>query len=148
MTRENLIKAARIGYLEAQQRLDWDLGDRVHYYDATSSFYDENSKFARVTVSEATLEGAPSGVYVNYVWNDEDGDVAAAVHFAHHDTEGEWFFDGNVEVGNEEIDKHTSGSLEDVRAHFKEFCDEFSTKVNAVYASNVVQELDDDNLEL
>lgn len=78
---------------------------------------------------------------------DEDGDVAAAVHFAHHDTEGEWFFDGNVEVGDDEIDKHTSGSLEDVRAQFKAFCDEFSTKVNALYASSIVQELDN-NLEL
>lgn len=106
-----------------------------------------NSKFARVTVSEATLEDAPSGVYVNYFWNDEDGDVAAAVHFAHHDTEGEWFFDGNVEVGDDEIGKHTSGSLEDVRAQFKAFCDEFSTKVNALYASSIVQELDN-NLEL
>ena len=107
-----------------------------------------NSKFARVTVSEATLEDAPSGVYVNYFWNDEDGDVAAAVYFARHDTEGAWFFDGNVDIGNDEIDKHTSGSLEDVRAQFKAFCDEFSTKVNAVYTSSIVQELDDDNLEL
>lgn len=106
-----------------------------------------NSKFARVTISETTSLDAPSGVYVNYFWNDEDGDVAAAVHFAHHDTEGEWFFDGNVEVGDDEIGKHTSGSLEDVRAQFKAFCDEFSTKVNAVYTSNIVQELDD-NLEL
>lgn len=106
-----------------------------------------NSKFARVTISETTSLDAPSGVYVNYFWNDEDGDVAAAVHFAHHDTEGEWFFDGNVEVGDDEIDKHTSGSLEDVRAQFKVFCDEFSTKVNAAYASSIVQELDN-NLEL
>ena len=106
-----------------------------------------NSKFARVTISESTLMDAPSGVYVNYFWNDEDGDVAAAVHFAHHDTEGEWFFDGNVEVGDDEIVKHTSGSLEDVRAQFKVFCDEFSTKVNAAYASSIVQELDN-NLEL
>lgn len=106
-----------------------------------------NSKFARVTISETTSLDAPSGVYVNYFWNDEDGDVAAAVHFAHHDTESEWFFDGNVEVVNDEIDKHTSGSLEDVRAHFTAFCDEFSTKVNAAYASSIVQELDN-NLEL
>lgn len=106
-----------------------------------------NSKFARVTISETTSLDAPSGVYVNYFWNDEDGDVAAAVHFAHHDTEGEWFFDGNVEVGNDEIDKHTSGSLDDVRTHFKEFCNEFSTKVNTLYASSIVQELDN-NLEL
>lgn len=100
-----------------------------------------------VTISETTSLDAPSGVYVNYFWNDEDGDVAAAVHFARHDTEGAWFFDGNVEVGDDEIDKHTSGSLEDVRTHFKEFCDEFSTKVNALYASSIVQELDN-NLEL
>lgn len=106
-----------------------------------------NSKFARVTISETTSLDAPSGVYVNYFWNDEDGDVAAAVHFARHDTEGAWFFDGNVEVGDDEIDKHTSGSLEDVRAQFKVFCDEFSTKVNAAYASSIVQELDN-NLEL
>lgn len=106
-----------------------------------------NSKFARVTISETTSLDAPSGVYVNYFWNDEDGDVAAAVHFARHDTEGAWFFDGNVEVGDDEIDKHTSGSLEDVRAQFKTFCDEFSTKVNALYASSIVQELDN-NLEL
>ena len=106
-----------------------------------------NSKFARVTISETTSLDAPSGVYVNYFWNDEDGDVAAAVHFARHDTEGAWFFDGNVEVGDDEIDKHTSGSLEDVRAQFKTFCDEFSTKVNAAYASSIVQELDN-NLEL
>lgn len=38
MTKGNLIKAARIGYLEAQQRLDWDLGDRVHYYDNTNGY--------------------------------------------------------------------------------------------------------------
>lgn len=50
MTRGNLIKAARIGYLEAQQRLDWDLGDRVHYYDATSSFYDEYSNIIPVDI--------------------------------------------------------------------------------------------------
>lgn len=106
-----------------------------------------NSKFARVTISETTSLDAPSGVYVNYFWNDEDGDIAAAVHFAHHDTEGEWFFDGNVEVGNDEIDKHTSGSLDDVRAHFTVFCDEFSTKVNALYASSIMQELDN-TLEL
>lgn len=106
-----------------------------------------NSKFARVIISETTSLDAPSGVYINYFWNDEDGDVAAAVHFARHDTEGAWFFDGNVEVGDDEIDKHTSGSLEDVRAQFKVFCDEFSTKVNALYASSIVQELDN-NLEL
>ena len=106
-----------------------------------------NSKFARVTISETTSLDAPSGVYVNYFWNDEDGDVAAAVHFARHDTEGAWFFHDNVEVGDDEIDKHTSGSLEDVRAQFKTFCDEFSTKVNALYASSIVQELDN-NLEL
>ena len=106
-----------------------------------------NSKFARVTISETTSLDAPSGVYVNYFWNDEDGDITAAVHFAHHDTEGEWFFDGNVEVGNDEIDKHTSGSLEDARAQFKAFCNEFSTKVNALYASSIVQGLDN-NLEL
>ena len=106
-----------------------------------------NSKFARVTISESTLMDAPSGVYVNYFWNDEDGDVAAAAQFARHDTEGAWFFDGNVEVDDDEIDKHTSGSLEDVRAQFKVFCDEFSIKVNAAYASSIVQELDN-NLEL
>ena len=50
MTKGNLIKAARIGYLEAQQRLDWDLGDRVHYYDATSSFYDEYSNIIPVDI--------------------------------------------------------------------------------------------------
>ena len=50
MTNGNLIKAARIGYLEAQQRLDWDLGDRVHYYDATSSFYDEYSNIIPVDI--------------------------------------------------------------------------------------------------
>lgn len=106
-----------------------------------------DSKFAGVTISETTLMDAPSGVYVNYFWNDEDGDVAAAAQFAHHDTEGEWFFDGNVEVGNDEIDKHISGSLEDARAQFKAFCNEFSTKVNALYASSIVQGLDN-NLEL
>lgn len=34
----------------AQQRLDWDLGDRVHYYDATSSFYDEYSNIIPVDI--------------------------------------------------------------------------------------------------
>lgn len=51
MTNGNLIKAARLGYLEAQQRLDWDLGDRVSYYDATSSFYDEYSNSIPVDIA-------------------------------------------------------------------------------------------------
>lgn len=63
------------------------------------------------------------------------------------DTTKEWTFNGGFTLAGEGVERELRGTLAEVKRAFDDFKTELNTKVNAAYASSIVQELDN-NLEL
>ena len=112
------------------------------------------SKFARTTVSETIIDDTLNSVYADYTWMDEQACPIASAHFTlpdsafvRPDATREWTFNGGFTLAGEGVERELRGTLADAKQAFEDFKIEFSTKVNAAYASSIVQELDD-NLEL
>lgn len=67
--------------------------------------------------------------------------------FVRPDTTKEWTFNGGFTLAGEGVERELRGTLADAKQAFEDFKTEFSTKVNEVYTSSIVQDLDN-NLEL
>lgn len=113
------------------------------------------SKFARTTVSETIIDGTLNSAYADYTWMDEQACPIASAHFTLPDsafvlpdTTKEWTFNGEFTIVGEGVERELRGTLAEAKQAFEDFKTELNTKVNAVYASNIVEELNDDNLEL
>ena len=112
------------------------------------------SKLAHTKVSETIIDGALNSVYADYTWMDEQSCPIASAHFTLpdsafvlSDTTKEWTFNGGFTLAGEGVERELRGTLAETKQAFENFKTEFSTKVNEVYTSSIVQDLDN-NLEL
>lgn len=112
------------------------------------------SKLALTKVSETIIDDTLNSVYADYTWADEQACPIASAHFTLPDSAfvlpdatREWTFNGGFTLAGEGVERELRGTLAEAKQAFEDFKTEFSTKVNAAYASSIVQELDN-NLEL
>lgn len=105
-------------------------------------------------VSETIIDDTLNSVYADYTWMDEQACPIASAHFTlpdsafvRPDATREWTFNGEFTLAGEGVERELRGTLAEAKRAFDDFKTEFSTKVNAAYASSIVQELDN-NLEL
>ena len=112
------------------------------------------SKLALTKVSETIIDDTLNSVYADYTWADEQACPIASAHFTLPDSAfvlpdatREWTFNGGFTLAGEGVERELRGTLAEAKQAFEDFKTEFSAKVNAAYASSIVQELDN-NLEL
>ena len=112
------------------------------------------SKLAYTKVSETIIDDTLNSAYADYTWVDEHACPIANAHFTLPDsafvlpdTTKEWTFNGGFTLAGEDVERELRGTLTEAKRAFDDFKTELNTKVNALYASSIVQELDN-NLEL
>lgn len=104
-----------------------------------------------VVVQARIWNGELDTAHVRYVWgqSDECKDARATFNLQEFEKplEDSWRFEGSCHESGVHTYNKCEGTFEDVLRGFDKFRSDFSTKVNEVYTSGIVQDLND-NLEL
>lgn len=104
-----------------------------------------------VVVKADIWEGELRSAHARYVWGDSDKykDARATFNLQEFEKplEESWRFEGSCHENGVHAYHKCEGTFEDVLSGFDAFKTDFSTKVNDVYTSTIVQDLDD-SLEL
>lgn len=105
-----------------------------------------------VVVNADIWKGELRSAHARYVWGHSDqwDDARATFNLqeAEKPLEESWSFEGVCHKNGVHAYHKCEGTFEDVLGGFNKFRGDFSNKVNDVYTSNIVTDLNEDNLEL